>query len=81
MCACLPSHKSGLYVSISKAMGAKVPCSKATVDSSESISWRMPTYRMSDFEIKEIFEPMNSAIAENNRSMEEGRRKKNFCTS
>ena len=34
------------------------------MDSSELISWSIPTYRISDLEIKEIFAPMNSVMAE-----------------
>lgn len=33
------------------------------MDSSELISWRMPTYRISDLDIREILEPMNSVMA------------------
>ena len=33
------------------------------MDSSELISWRIPTYRISDLEIREILEPMNSVMA------------------
>ena len=33
------------------------------MDSSELISWRIPTYRISDREMREIFEPMNSVMA------------------
>jgi hypothetical protein len=32
------------------------------VEFSESISWRIPTYRISDREIKEIFAPIYSAM-------------------
>jgi hypothetical protein len=43
------------------------------VDSSELISWRMPTYRISDLEIKEILAPMNSVMADD-RGSERGER-------
>jgi hypothetical protein len=49
----------------------KLPCSRATVDSSELISWRIPTYRISDLEIKEIFAPMNSVMVEDGRKRRE----------
>lgn len=47
-----------------------LPCSRATVDSSELISWSIPTYRISDFDIKEIFAPMNSVMVEDERERE-----------
>jgi hypothetical protein len=43
-------------------MGDEIPCSRATVDSSELISWRIPTYRISDLEMREILAPMNSVM-------------------
>jgi hypothetical protein len=40
------------------------------VDSSELISWSIPTYRISDFDIKEILAPMNSVMVEDERERE-----------
>ena len=42
------------------------------MDSSELISWSIPTYRISDLEIKEIFAPMNSVMVEDEREREGG---------
>ena len=41
------------------------------MDSSELISWSIPTYRISDLEIKEIFAPINSVMVEDEREREE----------
>lgn len=40
------------------------------MDSSELISWSIPTYRISDLEIKEIFAPINSVMVEDERERE-----------
>jgi hypothetical protein len=53
-------------------MGYELPCSRATVDSSELISWRIPTYRISDLEMREILAPMNSVMMMEMREREDG---------
>lgn len=39
-----------------------LPFARAIVDSFVSIVYRMPSYRISDLEIREILQPMNEAL-------------------